>query len=107
MERKVFYVIAVVVIVCAGSAFGRYSGGTGEPNNPYLIGTPADLNDIRNYPEDYNKCFLMINDINMAAYTYTTAVIAPDMNIYKPDFQGTKFTGTFDGNNYMLTFALF
>lgn len=40
-------------------------------------------------------------DINLADYTFTTAVIAPDTS-NSGVFQGTEFTGTFDGNDHVI-----
>jgi hypothetical protein len=87
-----------IVVLTAGLAGGKYSGGTGEPNDPYRIATPNDLNDIANQPEDFNRCFILVNDINMAGFSYTTALIAPDTNSTL-GFQGTPFTGVFEGND--------
>ena len=73
----------------------NYSGGTGEPSNPYQISTPSDMNDIGNHPEDYNKCFIMMNDINLADYTGTQFnIIGTDSN---------AFTGVFDGNGHKIS----
>ena len=58
----------MVFLSLAGVCLARYSGGTGEPNDPYRIGTAADLNDIDNHVEDYNKCFVLVDDINLAVY---------------------------------------
>ncbi len=94
---------AAVFFLAANVSEARYSGGTGESNDPYRIATPNDLNDIGNHPEDFNDCFILVNDINMAGFTYTTALIAPDINNNIDDFQGTKFTGIFDGNDHKIT----
>jgi hypothetical protein len=91
-------IAALVVVTTATASFGKYSGGAGEPNDPYRIATPNDLNDIGNHPEDFNKCFVLVNDINMAGFTYTTAPIAPDTSS-TDGFQGIPFTGIFDGND--------
>ncbi len=40
------YPAIAVLLLLVGVCFGRYSGGAGEPNGPYLTGTSADLNDI-------------------------------------------------------------
>ena len=48
------------------SVQAKYSGGTGEPNNPYQIADANDMNDIGNHPEDWDKHFVMVNDINLA-----------------------------------------
>ncbi|MHC4148468.1 MAG: GLUG motif-containing protein [Planctomycetota bacterium] len=92
-----------VFFLAANVSEAKYSGGTGEPNDPYRIATPNDLNDIGNHVEDYNKCFILVNDINMAGFTYTTALIAPDTNNITDYFQGTAFTGIFDGNDCIIS----
>jgi hypothetical protein len=83
-------------------AFAKYSGGTGEPNTPYLISTPEDMNAVGANPADWGSRFLLTNDINMASYTYTTALITPDTSS-SSGFQGTKFTGVFDGAGFKVT----
>jgi hypothetical protein len=86
----------------AGSAYARYSGGTGEPNDPYRIATAEDLNDIGDDPCDWDKHFILTNDINMADYFYSTALISPDTSS-SSGFQGTPFTGIFDGAGYTVS----
>ena len=83
---------AAVLMLAANVSQAKYSGGTGEPNNPYRIATAEDLNDIGNHPEDFNDCFILVNDINMVGYTGT------QFNIIGPN-STTPFTGVFDGNN--------
>ena len=87
--------LACVVLFVTGAASGKYSGGTGEPNDPYRIATPNDLNDIGNHVEDFNKCFVMVNDINLAAYTGTQFNIIGNLS--------HPFTGVFDGNNHTIS----
>ncbi|HIJ72411.1 MAG TPA: hypothetical protein HPP87_13805 [Planctomycetes bacterium] len=94
---KIFAVLLIVLIPFSAVQAIKYSGGTGEPNEPYRIATPNDLNDIGNHPEDFNKCFILVNDINMEGFTYSTALIAPDTG--GDGFEGTSFTGIFDGND--------
>jgi len=84
------------------TATGPYSGGTGESHNPFRIGTAEDLNDIANYPNDFSACFVLVNDIDMGGYIYSTAVIAPDTSP-TGGFQDTAFTGVFDGNGFKIT----
>jgi hypothetical protein len=83
--------LGVSVGVCAGT----YSGGTGEPNDPYRIATANDLNDIGNHVEDFNKCFVMVNDINMADYTGTQFNIIGTFSDW--------FRGVFDGNGHTIS----
>jgi len=95
-------VVLLMVLSCWSISFGKYSNGSGEPNDPFIIATAEDLNDIGNHPEDFNKCFILVNNIDMAGFTYTTALIAHDIssNTY---FQGPAFTGVFDGNGLAIS----
>jgi hypothetical protein len=92
----------IVALLMANLAFG-YSGGTGEPNNPYQIANVNDLLALSAEVNDYNKCFILINDINLSGQNFTTALIAPDINPSESGFQGTAFTGVFDGANHKIT----
>ncbi|MHC4212593.1 MAG: DNRLRE domain-containing protein [Planctomycetota bacterium] len=73
----------------------KYSGGMGEPNDPYIIATAADLNDIANHMEDYDQSFILANDIDLSEYTGSEFNIIGD-----GDF---SFKGVFDGNDYTIT----
>lgn len=80
---------------------GTYSGGTGEPDEPFIISTPEDMNDIGNHPEDFNKHFIMLNDINLADYTGTSFnMIGIYVGWRNPD--NKPFRGVFDGNGYSI-----
>ena len=105
MKTRTTLILSLTIIItfAAGSAFGKYSGGTGEPNNPYQIATKADLLVLAADANDYGKCFILTADINMEGQVFTTAIIAPDINLMTSGFQGTPFTGTFDGNDYKIT----
>jgi hypothetical protein len=69
-----------------------FSGGSGEPNNPYLISTPNDLNRIGHNPGLMNAHFKMTDDVNMAD---TTHFIIGN-NLY-------PFAGTFDGGGHVIS----
>ena len=84
-------------------AYAKYSGGTGEPNDPYQIATAEDLMLLGETPEDYGKHFLLTADIDLdpnlpGRKVFDKAVIAPDTNDANWWFEGTPFTGFFDGN---------
>ena len=87
-------VAAIMTFLLIGTAVGKYSGGTGEPNDPYRIATAEDLNDIGNYEEDWDKHFILINDVNLAQYTGTQFKIIG--NYSKP------FTCVFDGTDHKI-----
>ena len=86
----------------------EYSGGTGEPNDPYQIATAADLIALGNEPNDYNKHFILTADIDLdpnlpGRRIFDKAVIAPDMNDTQDGFQGPSFTGSLDGNDHTIS----
>ena len=73
--------------------------GSGTQEDPWLIQSLGDFDDFAsdaNYWDDYTR---LETDVNLAGRVYERAVIAWDVNedIY---FQGTAFTGVFDGNNH-------
>jgi hypothetical protein len=86
----------------------QYSGGTGEPNDPYQIATVADLILLGETPADYDKHFIVTADIDLdpnlpGGRVFYRAVIAPDTDYYKSDFQGILFTGVLNGNGHMIS----
>lgn len=101
-ERYLQRAVAIVLILGCGLASGQsYSGGTGEPDDPYLIASAQDLTDLGQSPDDYDKHFRLTADIDLSAHTFDRAVIAPDAEIsgwIHP--QGPSFAGVFDGNDH-------
>ena len=85
----------------AGSGTAVALDGSGTQEDPWRIKSLEDFNDFAadaNYWDDYTR---LETDVNLAGLTYSTAVIAPDAND-SVGFQGTKFTGIFDGNDYKI-----
>ena len=68
----------------------KYGGGTGEPNDPYLIYTAEQMNVIGLHEEDWDKHFKLMADIDLSAYTGTSFNII--VSLYG------SFRGVFDGN---------
>ncbi len=92
------FIYASLVMLSLSSAALAFSGGTGTPADPYLISTPAELMSIGSDSNLLNKCFLLTADIELKTVVpFTTAVIAPDLDDSMGGFQGTQFSGTFDG----------
>jgi hypothetical protein len=87
MKRFITIWLVSVAILSVASLVEAYSGGTGDPNTPYLIGSADDIIEMSNEPNDWDDHFLMITDVNMVDYTFTTAVI-------------DTFEGVFDGNEH-------
>ena len=102
------HVTVMVVLMVVGTAFhafpaqAQYGGGSGTPSDPYLIYTATQMNAIGADSNDWDKHFKLMADVNLAGQTYSTAVIAPGANPFW-GFQGTAFTGVFDGNGCKIT----
>jgi parallel beta-helix repeat protein len=101
MSKTLFVVITMGVLVLSSVSLG-YSGGSGMPEQPYQIATKADLLALAETAEDYNKCFVLTADVDMQGQVFTSAVIAGDTSS-DYGFQGTAFTGVFDGNGHKIT----
>jgi beta-lactam-binding protein with PASTA domain len=93
--KKISSIIAAAIIFSSSIYAASYSGGSGTEADPYLIATPANLNTLGATSGDWGKCFKLVANINMSAYTgiqyniIGTSVSAP-------------FTGTFDGDGYVI-----
>jgi len=87
-------VLCLVVGLLSSISFG-YSGGSGTAEEPYQVADTNDLLELAADTGNYDKCFILTADINLAGQVFTTAIIAADGI--------TAFTGTFDGNGYKIT----
>ncbi|MBN2129008.1 MAG: right-handed parallel beta-helix repeat-containing protein [Sedimentisphaerales bacterium] len=72
----------------------QYGGGTGEPNDPYLIYTAEHLDAIGTEPNDWDKHFRLMADLDLSPYEGT------EFNIIDTGTQ--PFGGTFDGNGHKI-----
>ncbi|MHC4112103.1 MAG: GLUG motif-containing protein [Planctomycetota bacterium] len=76
--------------------------GSGTQQDPWLIQSLDDFNEFTSiiyYWDDYTR---LETDVNLAGMVYTTAVIAPDTDNSNYTFEGTVFTGVFDGNDHKI-----
>jgi hypothetical protein len=87
--RKVLVIAGIVF--CLFSSVFAYSGGSGEPNDPYRIATVSDWQQLKNTSSDWNKNFIMTADVNLQGVALTP--VGNSTN---------KFTGVFDGNSYII-----
>ena len=105
MRQKIFSII-ITGILLSSLSFG-YSGGLGTAEDPYQIADANDLLALAGTTTDYDKCFILTADIDLdpnlpSRQVFTTAVIAYDVDNENYDFDGTAFTGRFDGNGYKI-----
>ncbi|MHC4369808.1 MAG: GLUG motif-containing protein, partial [Planctomycetota bacterium] len=79
----------------------QYGGGSGDPNDPFLIYTAEQLNQIGLNEDDWDKHFVLMADIDMSTCGCTA------YNIIGRFSQGEEsdsepFTGAFDGNGHVI-----
>ena len=101
-NSRVLWSILLLIGVCLVSmpAQAQFGGGTGEPDDPYLISTDRQMNTIGRNPDNWDKHFMLMADIDLGGFTGT------DFNIighYSDDGDNIPFTGVFDGNGHTIS----
>jgi len=94
----------IIVLVLVGLCVHTASAlpGSGTQQDPYRIESLADFDEFAADPNYWSGFTRLETDVNLAGRTYSTAVIAPDVNNANYDFDGTAFTGVFDGNDHKI-----
>jgi len=93
----------------------KYGGGTGEPNDPYLIYTPEHLNALGAEPNDYDKHFKLMADIDLSEYDGKDGRaqfnIIGSYSRYASEQgcwnEGIPFSGVFDGQGHTISHLTF
>jgi hypothetical protein len=78
----------------------KYGGGNGEPNDPYLIYTAEQMNAIGAEPNDWDKNFQLMADIDLSVYAGTI------FNIIGNSYDN-PFMGVFDGMGHTVSNFIF
>ncbi|MGA2679453.1 MAG: GLUG motif-containing protein [Sedimentisphaerales bacterium] len=103
IRNRTFVTLFVSVILLGQICFAKYSGGSGTATNPYRIARTSDLLKLAADTNDYDAYFVLTKDIDLGPCgTFTTAVIAPDIDNSNDYFDGTPFTGVFDGAGHKI-----
>jgi hypothetical protein len=98
--KKITCILAIAIFAVGSTNLWAYSGGTGTSSSPYLIANKADLLQLAGNTNHYNKNFKMTTNIDFEGSSFNG--IALDTN-KTPEFQGTEFTGNFDGNGHTIS----
>jgi hypothetical protein len=90
--------ITLIFVVClfAMPAQAKYGGGTGEPNDPYLIYDANQMNAIGADQNDWDKHFKLMADIDLGCY------VGEQFNIIGTGWDN-PFAGVFDGNGRQIS----
>ena len=104
MKRFCFFgVFFVCLFVGAAFGDGSYDAGTGKADDPYEIATAGQLNELSLHKEDWGKCFILTDDIDMdpavtGIAAYSKSLIGTYVSISNTA-NNFPFTGTFDGGD--------
>jgi len=71
-------------------------------SDPWRIQSLAGFDEFAADPNYWSGFTRLETDVNLAGRTYSTAVIAPDVDNSNYYFNGTAFTGVFDGNDHKI-----
>lgn len=89
-------VVSAFMLGCALAATAQeFGGGTGEPNDPYLVYTPVQLGEIGQHPEVWYKHFKLMTDIDLSDYAGDSLSVIG--TLHRP------FGGVFDGNGHLIS----
>ncbi len=96
MKKKVYFRNFVMATFCTmlpmSSLFAEspFAGGDGTDADPYLIETPQQFNEIRNY---LDKAFKLTSDLDFKDFTGWAPI---------GSFGGIRFSGKLDGNKHVI-----
>ena len=94
-------IVFVIVGLCVNTAAAL--PGSGTEADPWRIESLSDFDEFAADPNYWDGYTHLETDINLAGLSYSTAVIAPDTINSNWVFDGTAFTGVFDGNGHKVT----
>jgi hypothetical protein len=87
--------VLFTIFLFSQPAEAKYGGGSGTTEDPYQIATAADLIDLGESPEDYDKHFILMADLDVGLI---------DPNLLGPiGASRLPFTGTFDGRGHVIS----
>jgi hypothetical protein len=93
-------IVLVLVGLCVHTALAL--PGSGTQQDPWRIESLADFDEFAADPNYWSGFTRLETDVNLAGRTYSIAVIAPDTDTSTSWFEGTAFTGIFDGNAHKI-----
>ena len=98
LTMSLFVLLAICLL--GRPAEAQYGGGTGEPNDPYLIYTAEQMNAIGANPNDWDKHFKLMADIDLSRYTGTSFNI---IGYFLDRYDKKPFSGVFEGNGHTIS----
>ncbi|MBN2641846.1 MAG: hypothetical protein JXR78_09345 [Victivallales bacterium] len=100
LASNVLLIFLVSIFIFHSSVFALSGGGT--ETDPYLITSLAEFDEFANNSSFWDDHVRLDCDIDLSGTTYPKAVIASDTST-SDGFQGTSFSGCFNGNGHTLS----
>ncbi|HPC93869.1 MAG TPA: hypothetical protein PLU87_02935 [Sedimentisphaerales bacterium] len=99
--------IFFIIIESVPCVAAKYGGGNGQSDSPYLIYTAEHMNTIGAEPNDWDKHFSLMADVDLSGFDGRDGrprfrQIAPNTSA-EPRFEGRPFTGVLDGNGHTIS----
>jgi hypothetical protein len=94
LERLMWVAVVAILLAATSSPAARYSGGTGTPEDPYLMSNSRDLLALAADVNDWASHFRLTADIDMADVPRDVACVIGDESI--------PFRGIFDGAGHTI-----
>lgn len=108
-EARIFGIIPILIVACLSicPAQAQYGGGSGTAADPYQIWTAEQMNAIGAEPNDWDKHFRLMADLDLSAYDGQEGrpafnIIGTADNLEGTDSRRDLFTGVFDGNGHTI-----
>lgn len=97
-NSSIWYVVflAITTYLFNSPTHAQYGGGSGEPNDPYLIYTAEQMNEIGLHEYDWDKHFKLMADIDLGGFMGT------GFNIIGTG-DDNPFIGVFNGNDHTIS----
>jgi len=98
---QIRWTIPVLIAVCLVSlpAQAEYGGGSGTADDPYQIWTAEQMNAIGAEPNDWDKHFELMADIDLSAYAGDKFKV---IGYYTDANDNRPFSGSFDGSGHKI-----
>ncbi|MHC4744759.1 MAG: GLUG motif-containing protein, partial [Planctomycetota bacterium] len=98
--RLFVYSLVLIFFSLTPPVQAKYGGGTGEPNDPYLIYTAEQLNTIGLNRDDFDKHFKLMVDVDLSELGGSGFNV---IGSYLHYYSKAPFTGVFDGNGHIIS----
>ena len=97
-------IILLLIAFCIFSfpAYAQYGGDSGMANDPYLIYTAEQMNTVGAEPNDWDKHFKLMANVDLSSFSGTSFnIIGYYVSWNSPD--NRPFTGVFDGSGHTIS----